>query len=93
LYLSCTVWLDTCRIFFCLFKNCVHVLKIVLCIDRVLEEICRGGGGSAAGQEFLGRALPQLRGLLVTALSSTSPSSQAPRLRCLLSIITQLQVE
>jgi hypothetical protein len=61
-------------------------------ICRVLEEICRGGSGSVAGQQFLAGALPQLQTLLVTALSSTSPSSQAPRLRCLLSILTQLKV-
>ena len=56
---------------------------------RLLEEICRGPSPAVRG--FLISALPQLRTSLLSSLSATSPSSQAPRLRCLTSILRQLE--
>jgi len=56
---------------------------------RLLEELCRGP--SPAVRTFLTSALPQLRATLLSSLSATSPSSQAPRLRCLTSVLRQLE--
>jgi len=56
---------------------------------RLLEELCRGT--SEQMKLFVSSNLPQLRSKLLTSLSSASPSSQAPRLRCLFSIVSQLE--
>ena len=56
---------------------------------RLLEELCRGP--SPAVRTFLTGTLPQLRATLLSSLSATSPSSQAPRLRCLTSVLRQLE--
>jgi len=56
---------------------------------RLLEELCRGP--SEATKEFLVTALPELQTSLLSSLSAASPSSQAPRLRCLISILGQLE--
>jgi len=56
---------------------------------RVLEELCKCT--SSACQKFLLSTLPSLQAQLLSSLSSASPSSQAPRLRCLISIISTLE--
>jgi ribosomal RNA-processing protein 12 len=72
---------------------------------RLLEELCRGP--SEAAREFLVSALPALRTALLSSLSAAAPSAQvfhipvfgipefcicqAPRLRCLMSILGQLE--
>jgi len=55
---------------------------------RLLEELCRAP--SAACSQFLASSLPELRSSLLSSLSAAAPSSQAPRLRCLSSILAQL---
>jgi len=56
---------------------------------KILEEICKIE--TEAGKQFLQENLTELQSLLLTSLSKTSPSSQYPRLKCLISILSQLQ--
>jgi len=56
---------------------------------RVLEEMCKCP--SPACQQFILTTLPSLQIQLLSSLSSASPSSQPPRLRCLISLISSLQ--
>jgi len=56
---------------------------------RVLEELCKGP--STACKEFIITTLPSLQIQLLSSLSSASPSSQAPRLRCLISLISTIE--
>merc|ERR1712106_855930 len=56
---------------------------------RVLEEMCKCP--SPASKQFIITTLPSLQIQLLSSLSSASPSSQAPRLRCLISLISSLQ--
>ncbi|XP_071507435.1 RRP12-like protein [Diadema antillarum] len=58
---------------------------------RVLEELCEGV--SEASQEFLKVNLDDLKTVLLKSLSSSSPSSKAPRLRCLHHIVKSLPTE
>eukprot|EP00057_Strongylocentrotus_purpuratus_P028949 XP_011683423.1 PREDICTED: RRP12-like protein isoform X1 [Strongylocentrotus purpuratus] len=58
---------------------------------RVLEEICEGE--STASQGFLQANLDDLQAVLLKSLSSSSPSSKAPRLRCLHHIVKSLPGE
>ena len=55
---------------------------------RVLEELCKCP--SPASKDFISASLPSLKTELLASLSSASPSSQAPRLRCLLHLISGL---
>jgi len=56
---------------------------------RVLEELCKCS--SPACQQFVLSTLPSLQIQLLSSLSSASPSSQPPRLRCLISLISTLK--
>jgi len=56
---------------------------------RLIEEICKCSTEDA--KQFLSSSLPALQECLVSALSKTSPSSQAPRLHCLISITSSLK--
>ena len=56
---------------------------------RVLEELCKCP--SAESRKFITSSLSSLQIQLLASLSSASPSSQAPRLRCLIYLITNLQ--
>ena len=56
---------------------------------RVLEELCKCG--SEECKRFISSSLVSLQHQLLASLSSASPSSQAPRLRCLLHLISGLQ--
>merc|ERR1719369_60092 len=56
---------------------------------RVLEELCKCP--SDACKQFTISTLPSLQAQLLSSLSSASPSSQAPRLRCLISLISTLE--
>jgi len=56
---------------------------------KVIEEICKCETEEA--RLFFTSALPELQTTLVSSLSATSPSSQNPRLRCIISIISRLQ--
>jgi len=56
---------------------------------RVLEELCKCP--SDACKQFTVTTLPSLQIQLLSSLSSASPSSQAPRLRCLISLISSLE--
>merc|ERR1719481_942765 len=56
---------------------------------RVLEELCKCP--SDACKQFTITTLPSLQIQLLSSLSSASPSSQAPRLRCLISLISSLE--
>ncbi len=65
---------------------------------RLLEELCRSDRQNCA--DFVRRkvALPRddasgLRGVFLSSLSSASPSSMAPRLKCLVSIVHRLAKE
>lgn len=58
---------------------------------RVLEELCEGT--SEASQGFLKANLEDLQSVLLKSLSSSSPSSKAPRLRCLHRIVDSLPGE
>ncbi|XP_064465677.1 RRP12-like protein [Ornithodoros turicata] len=55
---------------------------------RVLEEICHASADT--GQTFLESHIPQLQNLLLDNLRLTSPSSRAPRLRCLCLLMASL---
>ena len=56
---------------------------------RVLEELCRCQ--SEECKKFISSSLATLQQQLLASLSSASPSSQAPRLRCLLHLISGLE--
>jgi len=56
---------------------------------RVLEDMCKCT--SSQCKQFVIANLPSLQIQLLSSLSSASPSSQAPRLRCLISLISGLQ--
>ncbi|XP_041369339.1 RRP12-like protein [Gigantopelta aegis] len=56
---------------------------------RIMEEIC--AGKSEDCQEFARRYLSQIQKMLLSSLSKSSPSSKAPRLRCLIHIFGQLK--
>jgi ribosomal RNA-processing protein 12 len=56
---------------------------------KMIEEICKCD--TEAAKQFFESSLPELQTTLVSSLSRISPSSQAPRLRCLISIISKLQ--
>ncbi|XP_063963855.1 RRP12-like protein [Lytechinus pictus] len=58
---------------------------------RVLEELCEAE--STASQGFLQANLDNLQTVLLKSLSSSSPSSKAPRLRCLHHIVKSLPEE
>lgn len=58
---------------------------------RVLEDLC--GSPSPACQGFLTQNLPGIQGVLLQSLSSSSPSSKAPRLRCFINIFKLLPEE
>ena len=55
---------------------------------RVLEELCKCP--SEASKAFISSSLSSLTTELLASLSSASPSSQAPRLRCLIHLISGL---
>jgi len=55
---------------------------------RMLEDLCKCDTDDS--KKFLSESLPQLQATLLENLSKSSPSSQAPRLRCLVSIVRQL---
>ena len=56
---------------------------------RVLEELCKCPSDEC--KKFISSSLSSLQIQLLSSLSSASPSSQAPRLRCLLHLISGLQ--
>lgn len=56
---------------------------------RMLEDLCKCE--SPESKKFLSESLSQLQSTLLENLSKSSPSSQAPRLRCLVSIVRQLE--
>ena len=56
---------------------------------RVLEELCKCS--SDESKKFISSSLSSLQVQLLASLSSASPSSQAPRLRCLLHLISGLE--
>ena len=56
---------------------------------RVLEELCRAP--SPACKQFVLTSLSSLQVQLLASLSSASPSSQAPRLRCLVALLSSLE--
>ncbi|XP_048249347.1 RRP12-like protein [Haliotis rufescens] len=56
---------------------------------RILQEIC--SGKSPASQDFTRKHLKKVQKLLVTSLAKSSPASKAPRLRCLISLLQQLE--
>jgi len=56
---------------------------------RVLEDLCKCG--STECKNFVVKTLSSLQIQLLSSLSSASPSSQAPRLRCLISLISGLE--
>ncbi|XP_022336615.2 RRP12-like protein isoform X1 [Crassostrea virginica] len=56
---------------------------------RVLEDLC--SCPTPACQGFLTHNLPSIQGVLLQSLSTSSPSSKAPRLRCLINIFKLLQ--
>jgi len=56
---------------------------------RIIEEICKCE--TEASTKFLKATLPELQKSLVSSLSKCGPSSQAPRLRCLIEIISKLK--
>ncbi|CAL1537608.1 unnamed protein product [Lymnaea stagnalis] len=56
---------------------------------RVLEEICRSQSPSC--QELISTHLDEIRDSLLQSLSNSSPSSKAPRLRCLIHVYKNLQ--
>jgi len=56
---------------------------------RILEEICKCDTDEA--KQFLASSLTDLQTTLVSSLSKISPSSQYPRLKCLMSIMSRLQ--
>uniref|UniRef100_A0A8W8IGV3 RRP12-like protein n=1 Tax=Magallana gigas TaxID=29159 RepID=A0A8W8IGV3_MAGGI len=58
---------------------------------RVLEDLC--GSPSPTCQGFLTQNLPGIQGVLLQSFSSSSPSSKAPRLRCLINIFKLLPEE
>ncbi|XP_022106693.1 RRP12-like protein [Acanthaster planci] len=55
---------------------------------RILENLC--DGSTEAGCQFISSHLRQLQKTLVTSLSTASPSSKGPRLRCIIHIIRAL---
>ena len=57
---------------------------------KMLEEICASNPGSSC-HEFLKSHLSQLQETLVQTLSKASPPSQASRIKCLTSIVRNLQ--
>ncbi|XP_061180059.1 RRP12-like protein isoform X1 [Saccostrea echinata] len=58
---------------------------------RVLEELC--SSSSEACQMFVTENLSTIQGVLLDSLSTSSPSSKAPRLRCLINIFKILKEE
>ncbi|XP_052226276.1 RRP12-like protein isoform X6 [Dreissena polymorpha] len=56
---------------------------------RMLEEIC--AGRSIQSREFVRANLPDIQQALLKSLSTSSPSSKAPRLRCLVNIFQVLE--
>ncbi|XP_067120936.1 RRP12-like protein [Centruroides vittatus] len=76
-----------------LFSYCVPLLQnldrtIQKKSYRVLEEICKNN--TEGCQFFIKNHICELKELLISSLSSSSPSSKAPRLRCLRNIVCQL---
>ncbi|XP_052773393.1 RRP12-like protein [Mya arenaria] len=57
---------------------------------RILEEIC--GGKSEQTRDFVQSHLQTIQQTLLASLSSSSPSSKAPRLRCLVNIFKLLEI-
>ncbi|PVD30877.1 hypothetical protein C0Q70_10152 [Pomacea canaliculata] len=55
---------------------------------RIMEEIC--ACSSDACKNFLSKYLDKLQELLLSSLSSANPNTRAPRLRCLIHILRQL---
>jgi len=77
-----------------LYKNCLQKLsskdhKEQKKTYKIIEEICKCN--TEASKEFMTENLTDLQQILISSLSKTSPSSQAPRLRCLISIISSLK--
>ena len=56
---------------------------------RVLEEMCKCTSDDC--KKFVVTTLPSLQVQLLSSLSSASPSSQAPRLRCLIHLISGME--
>lgn len=56
---------------------------------RIIEEIC--AGKSPESREFVIESLSTIQATLLESLSSSSPSSKAPRLRCLVNIFHMLE--
>ncbi|XP_013379809.1 RRP12-like protein isoform X2 [Lingula anatina] len=56
---------------------------------RILEEVC--AGKSENSRNFVFKNIPVLQKMLLKSLSSSSPPAKAPRLRCLIHILKQLQ--
>ncbi|XP_023218874.1 RRP12-like protein [Centruroides sculpturatus] len=76
-----------------LFSYCVPLLQnldrtIQKKSYRVLEEICKNN--TEGCQFFIKNHICELKELLISSLSSSSPSSKAPRLRCLRNLVCQL---
>ncbi|KAL5020867.1 hypothetical protein ScPMuIL_000022 [Solemya velum] len=57
---------------------------------KVLETICKCSSNNA--KMFVNENLPAVQESLLESLSTSSPSSKAPRLRCLILVIQQLKV-
>ncbi|XP_005106446.2 RRP12-like protein [Aplysia californica] len=58
---------------------------------RVLEELC--SGKTQASRDLLSSNIDTIRTMLLQSLSKSSPSSKAPRLRCLIHIYKNLEEE
>jgi len=58
---------------------------------RVLEEMC--SGKTEASRQLLKSEIDQIRTTLLASLSKSSPSSKAPRLRCLIHVYKNLEEE
>lgn len=69
------------------FQNTDHTLQKKS--YRILEIIC--GSDSEACSEFVNQEVLLIQQTLLNSLSSSSPSSKAPRLRCLIHIVKKLK--
>ncbi|XP_033632668.1 RRP12-like protein [Asterias rubens] len=58
---------------------------------RIMEHLC--DGSTEAGRQFVSSHLLELQETLVTSLSSSSPASKGPRMKCLIHIIHVLPSE